>query len=101
MFNRLDYHNNMLTCLVHLLQYCFQGQFVHICNEIALKASFTMLFNSTCCIKMEYHFLYDCLLDIESVGPLCIAPSANGLVLVEKGGLTNSTCLIFIETTTQ
>ena len=43
MFNRLDYHNNMLTCLIHLLQYCFQGQFVHICNEIALKASFTML----------------------------------------------------------
>ena len=60
-----------------------------------------MLSNNTCCIKMEYHFLYHCLLDNESAGLLKVAPSASGLVSVENGGLTNSTCLIITEKTTQ
>ena len=85
----------MLTCLIHLLQYCFQGQFVHICNEIALKASFTMLSNNTCCIKMKYHFLYHCFLDNEPVKLLHVASS------VSVGGKGWADYLIFTEETTQ
>ena len=87
----------MLTYVIHLLQYCFQCQLIHIYSKIALKASFTMLIIP---VASSRDGISPSVPDNESVCTLSGTPAASGLHVRGKGWDNQFNLLIVIETTT-